>query len=57
MKYAETGNMTAGINYETKGEKHTWTWNQIDAEKDIPEALRSWYQNAVDFCKLLQLKK
>ena len=57
MKYAETGNMTAGINYETKGEKYAWTWNQTGAEKDIPGPLRSCYQNAMNFCQSLQLKK
>ena len=57
MKYAETGNMTASVSFEKKDEKYTWTWNQTGAEKDIPEPLRSWYQNALDFCQSLQLKK
>lgn len=57
MEYAETGNMTAGINFETKGEKYAWTWKQTGAKKDIPEPLRTWYQNAMDFCLSLQQKK
>ena len=51
LNYAEVGNMTAGINYEIKGKKYTWTWNQTGSEKDIPELLRSWYQDAKDFCQ------
>ncbi|UCE07722.1 MAG: hypothetical protein JSW07_06740 [bacterium] len=56
MKYAETGNMTAGINYETKGEKYIWTWNHTGVENDVPEPLRTWFQNAMDFCQSLQHK-
>ena len=57
IKYAETGNMTTGISYEKKAEKYFWTWKQTGNETDVPESLRSWYQNAMDFCQSLQLKK
>jgi hypothetical protein len=56
MKYAETGNMTAGINFETKSGKYTWTWNQTGTETDVPESLRSLYQQAMNFCQSLQQK-
>ncbi len=56
MTYTEPGNMTAGINYETKDKKYLWTWNQTGIENDIPEPLRRWYQNAMDFCQSLQHK-
>jgi len=57
MKNAETGNMTTGVSYEKKAEKYLWTWNQTGAEKDIPEPLRGWHQNAMDFCQTLQQQK
>ena len=55
-KSTETGNMTAGINYETKDNKYTWTWTKSDSENDIPELFKDWYQKATIFCQSLQGK-
>ena len=56
MKYDDTGNITVGISYNKKDEKYLWTWNQTGVKTDVPEPLRNWYQNAMDFCRSLQQK-
>lgn len=56
LKYADTGNMTAGIKYEIRNQQYIWTWNLSGVDSDIPEPLREWYRHARDFCQSIQQK-
>lgn len=56
LKYTDTGNITAGIKYETQDQQHVWTWNNSGVDNDIPEPLREWYRHARDFCQSIQQK-
>lgn len=53
-EYAETGNMTVGIEYATAEKRFVWTWKKTGAENDVPEPLQEWYQQALTFCQSLE---
>jgi hypothetical protein len=53
----ETGNMTAGVSYETKETVHRWTWKYTSSDEDIPESIRGWFKEALRFCQSLQSDK
>ena len=54
MKAEETGNMTAGASYETKETVYRWTWKQTGSDDDIPESIRGWFKDAINFCQSLK---
>ena len=51
MKVEESGNMTAGASYETKETGYRWTWKQSGFDDDIPELIRDWFKDAINFCQ------
>ncbi len=57
MKADVTGNMTAGVSYTTKETALRWTWRYTGSDDSIPEAIRSWFKEAMAFCRALENNK
>lgn len=56
LKADETGNMTAGVSYKMNETVYRWTWKKIGSDDDIPELIRDWFKDALNFCQSLQSK-
>lgn len=52
-QFKSVGNMTAYLVYETGKSVYSWSWKEDGVSGNIPENIKNWYENVIEYCSKL----